>query len=67
MTSTTDMSVNANVITLKTTHSDSFKKETIKTRIFMLQVDNKITNVTRISKKKKIRYVISLLKEVTTK
>ena len=31
-----DMFINTNVITLKTTHSNPFRKETIKTRIFIL-------------------------------
>ena len=36
MTSIADMSINTNVITFKTVHSDSFRKETIKIRIFIL-------------------------------
>ena len=67
MTNVIDMSVNTNVITLKVIHSDPFRKETTKTRIFILQVDNKITNVTRTFEKRKIRYVMSLLKEMTIK
>ena len=65
MTSIIDMSVNTNVITLKTTYSNSFKKETTKIRIFILQVDNKITNVTKTFEERKIRYVMSLLREIT--
>ena len=61
------MSINANVITFKTVHSDSFRGETIKTRIFILQVDNKITNVVEIFEKRKIRYIMLLLRKVTTK
>ena len=49
-----DMSSNTNAITLKTTHLDSFREETIKTRIFILQVNNKITNVTETFEKRKI-------------
>ena len=67
MTSIVDMSINTNAIILKTIHPNSFKKETIKTRIFILQVDNKIMNVTKTFKKRKIRYVMSLLRKVTTK
>ena len=67
MTNIVDMSINTNAITLKTVYSDSFKKETIKTRIFILQIDNKIIDMTRIFKKRKIRYVMSLLRKVTTK
>ena len=66
MTNTIDMSVNTNVITLKTTYPDPFRRETTKTRIFILQVDNKITNVTRTFEKRKIRYAMSLLKKITT-
>ena len=65
ITSIVDMSTHTNVITLKTIHSDSFKKETIKTRIFILQIDNKITNVIKTFEKKKIRYIMSLLREIT--
>ena len=60
------MSIDTNVIILKTIYSDSFKKETIKTRIFILQIDNKITDITRTSEKRKIRYIMSLLRKVTT-
>ena len=67
MTSIVDMSISTNAITLKTTHPDSFRKETIKTRIFILQIDNKITDTVRTFKKRKIRYVMLLLKKVTTK
>ena len=66
MTNIIDMSVNTNVITLKTTHSDLFKRKTIKTRIFILQIDNKITNVVKTFKKK-IRYMMFLLKKIMTK
>ena len=45
MTSIDDMAIDTNVITLKITHSNPFRKETTKTRIFILQVDNKITNI----------------------
>ena len=67
ITNIIDMFINTNVITFKTIHSNLFKRETIKTRIFILQVNNKITNVIGISEKRKIRYIMSLLKEVTTK
>ena len=62
-----DISINTNAIILKAIHSNSFKRETIKTRIFILQIDNKITDVTRTFEKRKIRYVVSLLRKVTTK
>ena len=67
MTNTIDMSFNINVITLKTIHSNSFRTETVKTRIFILQIDNKITNVVKTFEKRKIRYIMSLLRKVTTK
>ena len=67
ITNITDMSVDTNVITLKTVHPDSFRKETTKTRIFILQIDNKITNVVRTFEERKIRYVMSLLRKITTK
>ena len=60
------MFINANAIIFKTVHSNSFKEKTIKTRIFILQIDNKITNVIRTFKKKKIRYVMFLLRKMTT-
>ena len=61
------MFINTNAIILKTTHPDSFKEETIKVKIFILQIDNKITDVTKTFKEKKIRYVMSLLKKLTMK
>ena len=67
ITNIINMSIDTNTITLKTVHSNSFRKETTKTRIFILQVDNKITNVTKTFEERKIRYVMSLLKEITTK
>ena len=66
MTSIIDMFIDTNVITLKTVHPDSFRRETTKTRIFILQVDNKITNVVKTFEERKIRYVILLLREMTT-
>ena len=59
------MSTSTNAIILKTTHSDSFREETIKIRIFILQVDNKITDIIETFKKKKICYIMLLLKKVT--
>ena len=67
MTNTIDMSVSTNVITFKTIHSDSFRRGTTKTRIFILQVNNKITNIIKTFEERKIRYVMSLLKKITTK
>ena len=67
ITSIIDMFISTNVITLKIIHSNSFRKETIKTRIFILQIDNKITNTTGTFEERKIRYTMSLLREMTTK
>ena len=67
MISTLDMSFGTNTITFKTTHSDSFRKETTKVRIFILQINNKITNVIKTSEERKIRYVMSLLRKITIK
>ena len=36
ITNTVNMSIDTNVITFKTIHSNSFRKETIKIRIFIL-------------------------------
>ena len=66
MTSTIGMSSGTNAITLKTAHPDPFRGGTTKTRIFILQVDNKITDAARASEGRKIRYAMSLLREVTT-
>ena len=66
MTNIIDMSIDTNAIILKTIYPDSFKKETTKTRIFILQVNNKITNTAKTFEERKIRYVMSLLKKITT-
>ena len=62
-----DIFIITNVITLKIVYSNSFKRKMTKTRIFILQVDNKITNVVKTFEERKIRYVMFLLREVTTK
>ena len=67
MTSIVDISISTNVITLKTIYPDSFRRETIKTRIFILQVNNKITNVIETFEKRKIRYIMFLLRKIITK
>ena len=67
MTNIINIFIDTNIITFKIVHSNSFKRETTKTKIFILQVNNKITNVTKTFKEKKIRYIMSLLKEMTTK
>ena len=67
MTNIIDMSIDTNTITLKTVYSNLFRKETTKTRIIILQINNKIIDVTKVFEKKKIRYVILLLRKMTTK
>ena len=62
MTSVVDMSINTNVITFKTTHSDSFRKETIKIRIFILQINNKIIDTIETFEERKIRYIRIVVK-----
>ena len=59
------MFINTNTITLKIVHPNSFRGETIKIRIFILQVNNKIIDIVRTFEKRKIRYVMSLLREIT--
>ena len=59
------MSVSTQAITLKTTHLDLFRREAVKTRIFILQIDNKIADAIETLKKRKIRYMMSLLRKVT--
>ena len=54
------------VITLKTAHSDPFSRGTVKTKVFIQQVDNKIEDVTGASDGRMIRYATSLLRETTT-
>ena len=54
-------------ITLKTTYSNPFLKETIKTKVFLQQIDNKIENVTKTLDERMIRYVTLLLQEIITK
>ena len=61
------MFISTNAIILKTIHPDSFRRETIKIKIFILQIDNKIIDTTKTFEKRKIRYVMSLLRKVTTK
>ena len=53
-------------ITLKTTHPDSFLEETVKTKVFLQQVDNKIEDATGTSDGRMIRYVTSLLRGTAT-
>ena len=51
-------------ITLKAAHSDSFYGESLKAKIFLQQVDNKIANAAGASERQQIRYMISLLRRL---
>ena len=48
---------------LKAAHSESFSGKSVKAKIFILQIDNKIADAAGVIKERKIRYKISLLKE----
>lgn len=50
-------------IIFKPVYFNLFNDEIQKTRIFTQQVDNKITDMARATNKRKISYIISLLKE----
>ena len=67
ITNIIDIFIDTNVITLKTIHSNPFRRETTKTKIFILQVNNKIVNIIETFKERKIYYIMSLLREITTK
>ena len=49
-------------ITLKAAHLDPFYGGNLKAKIFLQQVDNKITNVAGAFEEQRIRYMISLLR-----
>ena len=53
------------VITFKTAHSDPFSGGTMKTKVFLQQIDNKIEDAIGTSNDRMIRYVTSLLRETT--
>ena len=46
---------------LKAAHSDSFSSESLRAKMFIIQVDNKITDAAEATEDQKIRYIISLL------
>jgi hypothetical protein len=50
-------------ITLKAVHPDPFLEGAIRARIFIQQVDNKIVDVAEASNRRKVRYIIFLLRE----
>jgi hypothetical protein len=49
-------------ITLKAAHLDLFLEGTIRARIFIQQVDNKIVDAVEASNRRKVRYTIFLLR-----
>jgi hypothetical protein len=49
-------------ITLKAVHPDLFSGGTVRARIFIQQMDNKIADAAGASDGRKIRYVVSLLR-----
>ena len=57
-------STEANV--LKVAHSEPFSDESMKVRIFVLQMDNKIADAAEALKERKIRYKMSLLRGAAT-
>ena len=61
MTNLTEVPI-TNVITLKIVHPNLFFKGLMKTKIFIQQVDNKITDVIGTLNKRQIRYTTFLLK-----
>jgi tRNA threonylcarbamoyladenosine modification (KEOPS) complex Pcc1 subunit len=52
----------ANII-LKAVHPDPFLEGTIRARIFIQQVDNKIVDAAETSNERKVRYATFLLRE----
>ena len=65
MTSLTEIPI-TNVVTLKIVHPNLFSERSMKTRIFIQQVDNKITDAIKTSNERQIRYVTSLFREIVT-
>ena len=55
-----------NVVTLKAAHPDPFSGGSMKTRIFIQQVDNKIADATGTSNGRQIRYTTSLFRGTAT-
>jgi hypothetical protein len=50
-------------ITLKAVHPNLFLEGTMRARIFIQQVDNKIADAAGASNERKVRYATSLLRE----
>lgn len=54
-------------IILKATNPDPFSEGTIKTRLFIQQIDNKIVDASEATNERKIKYIISLFREIVVK
>ena len=48
---------------LKITYFKLFSSKIIKAKIFILQINNKITDAAEVLEERKIKYIISLLKD----
>ena len=59
---TAGLTYSTEISMLKTAHSKSFSGGSVKIKIFILQMDNKIADAAEILKERKIRYRISLLR-----
>ena len=55
------------VIILKTVYSDLFSSELLRVKMFIIQVDNKITDAAETTENQKIRYAMSLLQDSALK
>ena len=49
------------VTVLKAVHSDSFSSKSLKVKMFIIQINNKITDAAETTENQKIRYIMSLL------
>ena len=59
---TAELFFSTEVSIFKTAYSESFSGRVMKTRIFILQIDNKIADAADASEKQKIQYSMSLLR-----
>ena len=50
---------------LKIIYSESFSDKSVKIKIFILQINNKIADTAEASEERKIHYKMSLLQELT--
>ena len=63
---TAELVYDTGVSMLKAAHLESFSGGLIKVKIFILQIDNKITDAAETFEERKIRYKMSLLRESVT-